>query len=129
MSGASLAHTVRREGSNAGEGPPAVAVACLPFARGKAGFYACMALWDVGEAVMTAALTAYAADVTREEQRGAMNSLASQVQDAVFVVLPVLLGAIAVRTSNAVALALAAGLMLASTVAFTWLAAAAPSGS
>ncbi|KAL3913814.1 MAG: hypothetical protein SGPRY_007847, partial [Prymnesium sp.] len=99
-----------------------LAVGLLSRARGKRSFYACMALWDLGESTMTAALNAYAAEVTSEEQRGAMNSLANQVesargclrtreimssrcmcqvQDAVFVVLPLVLGYVAAKTSNA----------------------------
>ena len=71
---------------------------------------------------MSAAVTAYAADITREDARGAMNSLANQVQDGVFVVLPLLLGAVAARASSTAALLLTTGLMLASNVAFVVLA-------
>ena len=107
----------------------AAAVALLPLAAGRRSFCACMACWDVGENMMSAALTAYAADVTSETQRGAQNSLGNQVQDATFVVMPVLLGVVASRAGGVRApLELTAALMLAATVTFTVLArsAAAP---
>ena len=77
--------------------------------------------WDVGESMMTAAITAYSADVTSENMRGSMTSLNNQVQDATFVVLPVLFGVVAAR-SHAAALLLAALLMLCANATFTTLA-------
>ena len=96
----------------------ALAVGMLAFTRSQRGYIACLALWDVAESVLTAALTAHAAEVTSAEQRGAMNSLANQVQDLTFVVLPVLLGKAAMATSYSVALMLCAGLMIGASVAF-----------
>mmetsp|Transcript_6769 Transcript_6769/g.14840 ORF Transcript_6769/g.14840 Transcript_6769/m.14840 type:complete len:442 (-) Transcript_6769:341-1666(-) len=103
---------------NCGAGASALALGILPWAGGKVGFYACMGLWDVGEAMMVAASTALAADVTRPAQRGAHASLMNQVQDVTFVFMPVLLGTMAATTSNSSALLLTATCMLASNVGF-----------
>ena len=80
-----------------------------------------MAVWDVGEAMLTAASTALAADVTPAEQRGAQSSLGNQVQDLTFVGMPVLLGSLAAAHSNSAALLTTAALMLSSNVAFATL--------
>ncbi|KAL1525022.1 hypothetical protein AB1Y20_019897 [Prymnesium parvum] len=98
------------------------AVGLLSIANSKLSFYVCMALWDAGESAMSAALNAYAAEVTFENQRGAANSLSNQVQDAVFVVLPILLGFIGGRVSNAAALVFGSFLMIASAAFFAVLA-------
>ena len=67
---------------------------------------------------MTAATSAYSAEVTSDTQRGAQQGLLSQTQDATFVLMPILLGLIAARASNGAAI-MATGLMMgASTAAF-----------
>ena len=96
----------------------ALAVASVPFARGKAAFWCSMAAWDVAESAYTAAASAMAADVTSAELRGASNSMLNQVQDVTFGALPLLLGALAANVSNAAALLAAAALMLSSSVGF-----------
>ena len=68
--------------------------------------------------MLTAAATALAADVTEEASRGAQTSLGNQVQDATFVVMPVLLGAIANAHSNSAALLVTAGAMVLSNAVF-----------
>lgn len=102
----------------AGSATSALAIGALPWCASKAAFYAMMGVWDVGEAMLTAAATALGADVTPEDQRGAQASLGNQVQDMTFVVMPVLLGAVAAARSNAVALWLTAGCMCASNALF-----------
>ena len=102
----------------AGSALSALALGALPWASSKASFYACMGVWDVGEAMLTAAATALAADVTEEASRGAQTSLGNQVQDATFVVMPVLLGAIANAHSNSAALLVTAGAMVLSNAVF-----------
>ena len=105
----------------AGSAVSAISIGALPWATGKLAFYACMACWDVGEAVLTAAMSALAADVTPAEQRGAQSSLINQVQDATFVGMPVLLGAIAGAHSCSAALLTTAGVAMACNVAFALL--------
>jgi MFS family permease len=97
----------------------ALAVGALPFAGGKSAFYASMAMWDVGEAVLTAASSAYSAQVTSSEQRGVQQGLLSLSQDFTFVLMPLLLGVVAARASNGAALMLSALMMGASTAAFS----------
>ena len=101
-----------------GSGISALAIGALPWATSKVTFYVCMAAWDIGEAMLTAATTALSTDVTKEAQRGAQTSLGNQVQDATFVVMPVLLGSVAAAQSNSAALLLTAGAMVSSNAIF-----------
>jgi len=102
----------------AGSTLSALAIGCLPFAESKLAFYGCMALWDVSEAMLTAAATALTSDVTSEKVRGAQTSLGNQVSDLTFVVMPILLGSVAAAHSNSAALYFTAGSMLLSNMAF-----------
>ena len=62
-----------------GSATSALAIAALPWARGRTSFYAAMAVWDVGESMLIAASTALAADITPPDQRGSQTSLLNQV--------------------------------------------------
>ncbi|KOO25758.1 tubulin-tyrosine ligase family protein [Chrysochromulina tobinii] len=78
----------------AGSAISALAIGALPWAESKLYFYVCMAAWDIGEAMLTAAATALTSDLTSEDKRGAQTSLGTQVQDLTFVIAPVLLGTV-----------------------------------
>jgi MFS transporter, NNP family, nitrate/nitrite transporter len=90
----------------------AFAIGSLPFAATRGSFYALMALWDVAEAMLSAAMSSFAADITPVDLRGTQTSLLSQIQDLVFAVMPIALGCIAAAISNAAALRAACGFML-----------------
>ena len=62
------------------------------------------------------------AQVTAEAQRGAMNSLGNEMQDAVIFTGSVLLGAITANASTQAALLVTAVIMLVASIAFTRLA-------
>ena len=102
----------------AGSAISALAIGALPWAESKLYFYVCMAAWDIGEAMLTAAATALTSDLTSEDKRGAQTSLGTQVQDLTFVIAPVLLGTVAAAHSNSAALLLTAGAMLTSNLLF-----------
>ena len=68
--------------------------------------------------MLTAATSAYSAEVTSDTQRGAQQGLLSQTQDATFALMPILLGLIAARTSNGTAIMATGVMMAASTAAF-----------
>ena len=89
----------------------------LPWTVTKLSFYCAMAIWDVGETMLIAATTAFAADVTCAELRGTQTSLLNQMQDVTFAVMPIFLGSIAAARGNAIALRVASGCMLASSMA------------
>lgn len=90
----------------------AASLGSLPLASTLVSFWALMAVWEVGEASMTAATSAAAADFTRLELRGMQSSLISQVQDGCFVLMPVALGALVSRHGTDVALVSTASLQL-----------------
>lgn len=96
----------------------ALAIGALPWALSKQAFYALMAVWDIGEAMLIAAATALAADVTSAELRGTQTSMLNQMQDLTFSIMPVALGGLAAARGNALALRTASACMLVSCAAF-----------
>ena len=84
-----------------------------------------MAVWSLGESLLMTATAALSADVTRPEQRGAQNSLLSQTGDLTFLVIPMVLGALASSRGHAAAFATTAALVLAANAGFWWLTTAA----
>ena len=79
----------------------ALSVACMPFATSQFTYYLTRSIWSAGEAFLITAYTTLALQVTKEEQRGARNSLDNQVGDVALLFLPLLFGAIGAKSFNA----------------------------
>ena len=101
----------------------ALSIGALPLATTQRAYYALMAIWSVGEALLTTATAALSADVTPPEQRGAQTSLLSQVGDLTFLVMPLMLGALAAAHGNSAAFAATSALVLGANAGFWWLSA------
>ena len=99
----------------------ALSVACMPFATSQFTYYLTRSIWSAGEAFLITAYTTLALQVTKEEQRGARNSLDNQVGDVALLFLPILFGVLG-QHSFAAAFLPASVLMLAAVATFARLA-------
>ena len=101
----------------AGAGCCALSTALLPWATSMLSFGAFLVVWDFGEGVAGAGLSALAAECAPDEHRGQVFALRSQVDSAVFLVAPVAVGVLAdtysLSASFAVSTATMAGALLA----------------
>jgi MFS family permease len=91
----------------------------LPWSTSFAGFCGVLVAWEFAEGVIGAALSAFAAEVATERERGQVFALRSQAESAVFLVAPVTLGLIADTCSFGTSMWLSSAVMAAGVVTFT----------
>jgi len=96
----------------------AAGCAGIAFAGDWHRFVAAYTLWSVGEAVLSPAISAYAADIAPKSHTGSALALSKQSQDLVFFLSPLLLGALYDACPGPAAMLGTAALSLAGGAAF-----------
>lgn len=98
----------------------ALAPATLAFIHTQEAFYGAMLCWSLGTSMLNPGLTAFAADIAPDSQRGQALSLSRQAGDVMFTAGPIGLGALAQYAPHGHegALLLTTGATLAVTAAF-----------
>ena len=100
----------------------AISTLLLPTTTSMITFGAYLAVWDFGEGVLAAALSALAADAAKTGVRAQVFALRAQVESGVMLVAPVAVGALADATSLGTSLYLSSATMTAAIVGFGLLA-------